>query len=95
MRIEVQKRKANIVTLCDDCKVKLTSGNTAYHAHADKRHGIMTGLALTVHLSSNEFARIPVGVEGELLNGETDLCKKCHTNVIKWYLEHLEPGSSI
>ncbi len=97
MRIEVEKRKVNIVTICDVCKVKLNSENTAYHAKRDCRHGVLTGLDLTISIYSNEFARRPEGsrVNGDLLDGDTDLCKKCHRDVLQWYLDHIEPGSGI
>lgn len=92
MRIEVEKRKANIVTICDVCKIILTHTNRATRAHRDQRYGIMTGLELTVRISSNEYARSfgESKVDGEPLPGETDLCRKCHKDVIQWYLDHLE-----
>ena len=95
MRIEVEKRKVVIVTLCDVCKGKLTDENVAHHAHEDRRHGVMTGLGLSIYISSNEFARSGGKVKGNLLDGDTDLCKKCHRDVIQWYLDHIEPGSGI
>ena len=97
MRIEVEKRKVDIVAICDVCKVRLTDKNIAHHAKEDHRHGVMTGLELSFYIYSNEFARNPSGsgVKGELLNGDTDLCKTCHKAVIQWYLDHIEPGSGI
>ena len=92
MRIEVEERKANIVSICDVCKVTLTRENRANRAHKDQRYGIMTGLELTILISSNEYTR-GLGkskVIGKPLDGETDLCRKCHRDVIQWYLDHLE-----
>ena len=98
MRIEIEERKVNIVTVCDVCKVKLTAANKAYHAHEDRRHGVMTGLELSISIYSNEYARsfeFGKEIKGKLLDGDTDLCKKCHKAVIQWYLDHIEPGSCI
>jgi len=77
--------------------VRLTPENKAYHAHSDHRHGVLTGLELSIRIDSNEFARNPdgTGIKGGLLKGGTDLCKQCHKKVIQWYLDHIEPGSSI
>lgn len=97
MRIEVEERKANIVTICDERKIKLTDKNTAYHAKEDHRHGIMSGFELSVYIHSNEFARRPKAsvFKGDLLDGKTDLCLRCHKVIIQWYLDHIEPGSCI
>ena len=92
MRIEVEKRKVNIVALCDNCKIVLTGKNRAWRAHKDQRYGIMAGFELTIYIHSNEFAREWDGskVEGSLLGGHAELCRKCHKDLIQWYLDHLE-----
>ena len=95
MRIEVEKRKANIVTICDVCKVKLTSENRAHHASEDHRHGAGASLELSIYIYSNEYPRDSGSVKGKILDDETHLCKECHKAVIEWYLDHIEPGSSI
>ncbi len=102
MRIEVEKRKVDIVTLCDVCKIKLTNKNTAWHCRHDTRYGIGVpgsdiGVELSVRIGCYHDQRNLKGVDitGEILKGEIDLCKECHKGIIRQYLDHIEPGSCI
>ena len=102
MRIEVEKRAADIITICDVCKVELIDKNTAYHAKEDHRHGVSIpgskiGVQLTFFIGCYYDQRNLEGadIKGVILDGKIDLCKKCHKAVIQWYLDHLEPGSGI
>ena len=97
MRVEVVKRKADIVTLCDVCKVELTDKNTAWHCRHDTRYGVGVpdsdiGVELSVYIGCYYDQRNLKGadINGEILEGKIDLCKKCHKEIILWYLAHLE-----
>lgn len=97
MRVEVVKRKADIVTLCDVCKIKLTDVNTSYRCRHDTRYGIGVpnsdiGVELSIRIGCYYDQRNLKGVDisGEILDGELDLCKKCHREIIARYLSYLE-----
>lgn len=97
MRIEVVRQKADIVTLCDICKVKLTDTNKAFHCRHDTRCGASVpgsdiGVELTVYIGCYYDQRSLKGanIKGKMLEGEIDLCRKCHKGIIQWYLDHLE-----
>ncbi len=97
MRVEVVKRKADIVTLCDMCKIKLTDANRANHCREDTRYGVSVlgsdiGVELTVYIGCYYNQRNLKGtdIKGEIQEGKIDLCKKCHKEIILWYIDHLE-----